>query len=308
MPAMVRTVSTWALRSALLLAAACSSIPPVNPAAEQHVTAAETQVTAGAFDQARTELDEVAGERCPKRLRDRRDVALATAWRGLGDDWEAFRVLEPFPDLYPHSDLRGKVVDMEWEIGDKLSKSDRGFLFFWSDARAARVVLEHLITRHPDTTRLADALKILGDMAFADGDYPLAQARYRDLMLNRPDSEWFGYAQFRFAMSIVACIEGPEYDLDRMQAAVKELRSFLAGNSEQADLVRQAREAEQRVLEMQIQRHLAIAGFYRRIGNLAGQRHHLTIAASTEFASTPQHRDAIEALNALPRSGAGSTP
>lgn len=285
---------------ACTLAAACSSTPEQLPDAEARLVTAEARVAAGRWDEADDILDELAGDACPKRLRDRRDVALASVRMGQGDRWGAFTVLETFPDLYPHSELRPVVVEKVWEIGSALAQSDAGFLFFWSDRRAARTVLEHLITRHPDTQRLADALRILGDMAFEDEDYVLAQTRFRDLMLNRPESEWFAYAQFRFAMSIVASLEGPDYDLERMQHAVRELRDFLNRKTENPEMVRAAQEAADRLLEWQAERHLQIASFYRTVGNLAGERLHLDVAAGPEFATTSHHAEAVARRNALP--------
>lgn len=302
-------LSSW--RWLLLLAgAACTTTPLAAPDAEQRLTQAEASIAAGAFAEALDVLGDVEGELCPKRLRDRRDLALATARQGDGELWEAFRVLETFPDLYPHSELRGTVVDKVWQIGEALARSDRGFLFFWSDARAGRTVLEHLITRHPDTQRLADALRILGDMAFDSGNYELAQARYRDLMLNRPDSEWYVYAQYRYAMSIVASLEGPEYDLDQMSNAERELRGFLTNSPENPELRRTSEETIARLLEWQADRHLRIAAFYRTVGNLIGQRHHLEIAAAAKYAGTSHHAEAVRLRDALPTtpSAPGATP
>ena len=283
-----------------VLAAACSSTPEQPPDAEARLVAAETRVAAGRWDEAEEILEQLAGDACPKRLRDRRDIAIASLRQGQGDLWGAFQALETFPDLYSHSDLRPVVVEKVWEIGSSLAQSDAGFLFFWSDRRAGRTVLEHLITRHPDTQRLADALRILGDMAFEDQDFELAQTRFRDLMLNRPESEWFAYAQFRFAMSIVASLEGPEYDLERMQHAVRELRDFLNRKTENPEMLRVAHEAEERLRSWQAQRHLQIAAFYRRVDNPSGERHHLGIAAGEEFAGTRAHAEAVERRKALP--------
>lgn len=291
----------------MLACASCAAAPLSAPDAEQRLAQAEAHVTAKQWDAAMTTLADVAGKACPARLRDRRDLALASAWQGKGELWEAYRVIEPFSDLYPHSELRPSVVEMEWQLGEALARSDRGFLFFWSDARAGRTVLEHLITRYPDTPRLADALRILGDMAFTEENYELAQQRFRDLMLNRPDSEWFVYAQYRFAMSIVASLEGPEYDLDRMQHAVRELRDFLATKPENPEIVRSAEDAVARLLQWQVERHLRIAGFYRRIGNVPGQRRHLELAAAPEFASTPNYMEAVTARNALLANPGGKT-
>jgi outer membrane protein assembly factor BamD (BamD/ComL family) len=296
--------------TAALLAAACAAAPISAPDAEQRVAAAESQVAASSWEDAASTLEPLAGEACPKRLRDRRDVALARALRGQGELWDAFLVLEKFPDRYPHSELRPAVVEMVWEIGEALARSDRGFLFFWSDARAGRTVLEHLTTRHPDTPRLADALRLLGDIAFADGDYELAQQRFRDLMLNRPESEWFVYAQYRFAMSIVASLEGPDYDLDRMQLAVRELREFLRKNPENPEIARAAEQAVATLLEWQVERHLQTADFYRTVGNDKGELLHLERAVQPEYATTSRHREALERLaeRAPRRAPAGGSP
>ncbi len=296
-------VSAW-------LASACAATPVSAPDAEQRLAAAESRLAAGAWDDALATLEPLAGDACPKRLRDRRDLAEAQARRGQDELWEAFLVIERFPDRYPHSELRPAVVQLEWELGEALARSDDGFLFFWSDERAGRTVLEHLTTRHPDTPRLADALRILGDMAFAEGDYELAQQRYRDLMLNRPESEWFVWAQYRFAMSIVASLEGPDYDLEGMRLAVRELRDFLATKPENPQIVATAEQAVATLLEWQIDRHLRIADFYRTIGNEDGELLHLDRAADPQFATTSRYREALEArAGRAPRSArAGGSP
>ncbi|MFY9345276.1 MAG: hypothetical protein WAT39_22490 [Planctomycetota bacterium] len=289
-------------------AGGCATPPPLTLAeAEPKVAAGEALVVAGRFDDALDTLEPLAQDACPKRLRDRVDVARATSLHGQGELWQAFLVLEQFPERNPHSDLRPLVVEKLWQIGQALVRSDSGFLFFWSDERAGRSVLEHLVTRHPDSPRLADALRILGDLAFADENHELAQARFRQLMLERPESEWVGYAQFRFAMSIVASIEGPAYDLDRMEQGQRELRDFLANPPENPEIVRAATAAAAQLLAWRLDRHLRIAAYYRRIDNVAGQLHHLEVAAGPEFAAAPRYAEAVTARNEL-RASAGASP
>ena len=276
-----------------VLAAGCSSVQEPLPDAEQRLAGAEALVRNGAMAQATEVLGQLAGEACPKRLRDRRDVARAQALIGTNQHWEAFVVLEPFADDYPHSELRPVVVEMLWDIGSTLAHSGGGFLFFWSDRRASRTALEHLITRHPDTPRLADALRLLGDMAFEDENYELAQERFRELMKERPESEWVKYARFRFAMSLFASLQGSDYDLDKMSQAARELRDFLRETTENPELVGKARDALTQLLDWQAERHLKIAAFYRRVGNRPGERLHLDVAASEEFESTSFHARAL---------------
>ena len=283
----------------MLLATACTTTTEPLPTAPQVVTAAEQQVQSEQFDAAVTTLASIADQQCPKRLRDRRDLLLAQAQLGRGNPWQAFLTLEEFSILYPHSDLRGQAVDVIWNAGKTLIDSDGGFLFFWSDKRAGRTVLEHLITRHPDTQRPADALRILGDMAFDDGDYELAQERYKDIIFSRPESDWRFYAQFRLAMSLVASLRGPDYDLNRMELAAGHLREFLNSNPEGPQMVAETARALQRVKGWQVERHLSVADYYHTLHSIEGERYHLRMAASEQFAGVPGYEAALLIRNAF---------
>ena len=162
--------------------AACASTPVAVAEPEKVLAEAEARLTGGEPAVCRDQLLQLTDGAFPRRLRDRYDLVLANAYFALGDTWAAFEVAEKFPDRHPHSELRPQIVELDWQLGSAMATSGRGFLFFWSDRRAARTVLEHLITRHPDSPRLADALRLLGDIAFEDGNYSLAQERFRDLM------------------------------------------------------------------------------------------------------------------------------
>jgi outer membrane protein assembly factor BamD (BamD/ComL family) len=292
--------------SALLLLTGCVSNQAPLPEATQLLEAAEADLQAGSYGAAINALAPVLDEACPARLLDRRDLALARAYAGVGEPWDAYLILEKFSDLHPLSALRPQAVELLWSIGNQLITRDGGFLFFWSDRTAGRIVLEHLITRHPDTRRLADALRILGDMAFDQGDYELAQARYRDIILDRPDSDWRFYAKYRFAMSIVAGLRGPDYDLDRMQHAVRELRGFLNTEPESPQMLAEAERALTQVLSWQVQRHVNVVGYYRRLDNLDGQLHHAMLATQEEFRGVPGYEEALLLRASIEAEAAGA--
>jgi len=274
----------WILGTVL---AACAGAPP--PPAQDPETAvaqAELALREDRPADALMLLSPLEIQQLPRPLRDRCELAQAQALFLTGQVWDAYRIAEHFPDRYPHSERRAAIGELEWRIGAALKQRDDGFLFFWSDRRAARVVLEHLITRHPDHNRVPDALRLLGDMALEDQDYLLAQERFRDLMRRYPDSEWVVYARFRYAMSIVEGLMGPEYDLDQMQHACRELRDFLASNPENPDFVATASAALERLLEWRALRHVHIADFYARVDNPPGERLHLEYACVEELAHT----------------------
>lgn len=274
--------------------------PPPPPDPDAEITAIETQLQQGDAAGCLARLVAVPAESYPRRLRDRHDLLHARAAFELDDTWGSFEVLEKFADKHPHSELRPKVEELLWKLGQTMAASGRGFLFFWSDRHAARTVLEHLTTHYPECPQLADSLRLLGDIAYEDGYYTLAQERFRDLMRRRPDSEWVVYARYRFAMSIVATLKGPEYDLAQMEHASRELQAFLAGKPEQPEFVQTASEALHRLVDWRATRHLSIAHYYRTLHNDPGQRYHLGIAAGGEFFGTAANQQAIAELSALP--------
>lgn len=293
------------LRSLFVLAlslapfAGCSSAP-VEPAPDAGPVLAEAEalLAAGNYEASRELLESRDRASFPKRLQDRYDLTLARAFAGLGSAWESYLTLRDFADRYPHSELRDEVIALEYEIGRALIRSDQGFLFFWSDKRGGRTVLEHLVTRYPANAHLADALRLLGDLAFEEGDFELAQERFRDLLRKQPESEWVPYARFRFAMSLVTSLQGPEYDLDRMEHATNELRHFLEDPPENPEFVREATEALAKIVRWQAERHILIADFYATVGNEYGRRTHLAIAASPKFEGTPANAEAKALLGA----------
>jgi outer membrane protein assembly factor BamD (BamD/ComL family) len=291
---------------AVLAATACTTttLPPAE--AQPILADGEARVAASDWEGAIDALDPIEGEACPRRLRDRRDLALARANFAIGEFFAAFESLEPFADEYPLSELRPTATAMIWDCAQAMLQRDDGFLFFWSDKTGARTALEHLVTRHPESARVGDALKILGDLAYDDANYELAQQRYRDLLLNHPD-EWVAYARFRYAMSIVACLEGPEYDQARMAEAERELREYLAGAYENPAMNDAANEALRTVMEWLLERELVIAAFYARIGNPPGELLHLERAADARFAGLSRHDEAKTKLaDATARKAAGS--
>ena len=291
--------SATAALGLLLVSGACATTENPTPIAAQLLATAEEQAAAGAAEEALASIEPLAGDQCPERMRDRRDLVKATAEVGREEYWDAFLILERFSDDYPLSDLRPQVMDLLWSISAALLERDTSFWVFWSDRAGARAVLEHLITRHPDTQRLADALRILGDMAFDSQDFEMAQARYREIILERPDSDWRFYANFRFAMSIAAGLRGPEYDLDGMKIAATELRTFLRSAPENPTMVREAEAALAQVLEWQIQRHLKVIAYYRTLGNLEGQLHHARLATRDELSGSPGYDEAAALLERL---------
>ncbi len=290
------------MRRVLLLTAlaACTSTLPLQPmAAEAVLVEARRQIAAGELAAARDQLTGHGKSEFGPTHQAEYEILLARAQLGLGEPWNVYQTLRNFADDHPHSELREQAVDLQFQAGAMLSQSDAGFLFFWSDKRGARTCLEHLITRYPTSAHVADALRILGELAMARGDFEEAEERFRDLLRRHPESEWAPLARFRFAMSIFASLRGPDYDLEKMQSATKELRVFLDNPPENPAFLADAQAAYDQLLSWRAERHWRIAAFYRRVGNRAGELAHLRAAAAPEFAHTEAARAALEQLGQL---------
>lgn len=295
----MRTALALAPLLLALCTAACQGGAPMVGDAETILAEAERRLAAGDYQGCRDLLLSRDESELPRALQPRYEVALARSHLQLGEPGETFAVLRDFADDHPHSDLRDQVIELQFRAGSTLADSDGGFLFFWSDRRLGKSCLEHLITRYPDSVHLADALRILGELEFAAGNHAAAEERFRDLLRRRPESEWVPLARFRYAMSIVEALNGPEYDLARMRVATNELRDFLADPPENPEFVQAAEEALQRLLSWQAERHLIIARFYHTVENRAGRIWHLQRAAAPEFAATDAAAEARGILREL---------
>jgi outer membrane protein assembly factor BamD (BamD/ComL family) len=247
---------------------------------------------------ARAVLEAIDEDIYPPPQKARYGLLLARATYQTGEPWAAFLILRRFPDEFPHSEDRLEVEELVFDIGREMSGSDKTFFIFSSDRADAQQILTHLIQRYPRTTHLADALQILGELAFEDEDFLTAHARFKDLLQQQPDSEWAPLARFRIAMSEFRVLEGPEYDLEQMQRARNELEGFLANPPESPSFVSEARAALQVVVSWMAERHLLIADFYKTIDNPVGELHHLQVA-SRDFADTDSGKIAAERLAAL---------
>ncbi|MBL8725470.1 MAG: outer membrane protein assembly factor BamD [Planctomycetes bacterium] len=282
----------------LALLASCATVSLDDP--DRELAAAEAALAAREPGRALAVLQKHDVQSFPSRLRDRFDHLRIQAHAEAGDPDAAFTVAETFADRHPHSDLRPQIGERIWQLAVAVLARDGGLWPFWSDRRSSRTMLEHLITRYPEHVRTADALRQLGDLAYDDRNHALAQERYRDLLRRCPNSEWVKYASFRYAMSLFAGLQGPDYDLDQIEHTRRELEAFLGGKPENPEFVKAAATALQQVIAWQAERHLRVAHFYRTIGNLHGQRLHLEIAAGAPLAGTAAHTRARTELAELP--------
>ncbi len=224
----------------------------------------------------------------PRRRRLTGQIQLAA-----GEPWQAFRVVRSFAQDFPFSEERRAEEDLEFEAGRQLIGKDPSFLGFGDGPRAGRRVLEHLITNHPRNAHQADALRLLGEQAYEEEDWPLALARFKELL--QLDRKWFDLARFRIAMSLHRALEGPDYDVEAMKKAQNELRAFLVDSPEQVAMVEEATAAEEQVTRWIASHYLSVAVFYETVDNSTGRARHLELAAG--FPETPAGREARRLLD-----------
>ncbi|MCA8942900.1 MAG: outer membrane protein assembly factor BamD [Planctomycetes bacterium] len=211
------------------------------------------------------------------------------------DYWEAFRVARGFVEQHRFSELAGTIEEFEFRTGRALIQDDDD---------DGVTVLQHFVERFPASTYAAEAYKLLGEFAFAEEDYAIAEVRFSDLLRSHPTSEWAAFARFRLAITAFLRVRGPEYDFAQMTLARNELRDYLALDPERPEFRREAQQALAKTEAWLARRHLIIADFYRTVGSAAGERMHLR-RASESFPGTPAGQTAATRLGRL---GPEATP
>lgn len=259
------------------VASACASTPP-NPTTA--LASAEAALGRGENAEALALLESVDEDDYAEEDLERYLVRKAEALARTGYLWDAFEIIRDFSEKHAFSPFDADVQDLEFEIGAELIQSDGGFLFFTSDKKDGQIVLEHFVLRYSKHPSDPDALRLLGEKAYAEGDYLLAGERFRELAVTHENSEWFELARFRIAMSSFKSLVGPRYDLRSMLRANNELRDFLARRVENPEFREEATASLKTVREWLGRKQVLISAFYLRINNSVGYRFHMRKAAA----------------------------
>lgn len=294
-PRAVSVALVWLL---VQLQVACASVNvplPANPTVaikESEMLLAQEQPHAALVVLQHFDHDEFTGAE-----QARRTALLGKAYYMSGDSWRAYKEIKGFPQDFPSSPT-AEVADVQLKAGLQLLKSHGGFLFFYSDKKRGRQVLEDFLVYYHYSPRIPDVLHQLAESAFQDQDYELARERYTQLIQEYKSSEWVTLARFRVAMCYFHRLQGPDYDLGEMTRARNELRDFLATPNENPKMVERAQGALRVVQEWLGKKNLLIADFYATIKNRYGTLFHLRIAA-TDFPDTAGGQIARQRLKKL---------
>ena len=232
-------------------------------------------------------LLEIDADAVPRSAQARFDYSLALAHAQVGDANRAFARLATFADDHPMSEVRTEVQALLFSIGSTYARSDRYVWLFVDDRAWGKFVLEHLVTNYPNTPDRDDALHLIGDIAYQDGDFEESNLRYRELIRDYRDSEWADLARFRMAMSEFKQLRGPGYDLSAMRIARSELQTLVDNPPGRVELAREALETRDLVDEWIAAHHLITADYYRTLQNPTGERVYLERACESPHDQTP---------------------
>ena len=226
----------WWLSTGLVIAfVGCNTPPvPVPEAPQQALELAETYLGRDEPSAAIAILDSIDEDRMTNDDRAQSDTIRIRALYTREDYWAAFRVARSFVEQQRFSELAKTIEEFEFLTGKALILDDD------SDGET---VLMHFVERFPASRHASEAYKLLGDYAFADEEFEIAELRFADLLRDHPTSEWAAYARYRLAITSFRRVRGPEYDMQQMEFARNELRDYLELNPERPEFRRDARRA-----------------------------------------------------------------
>lgn len=281
---------------ALLLPAACAYTPPTTDPIEA-LQVAEVMLQEGRPADAARLLGHIGEDAYEGAALERWKARRARALLESGDWWPAFRVTRAFLDDHKFSLYEPEVEAVEFEAGKRLIQSTWSFWIFANDADEGIAVLDHFVSRYPNSRFKADALHLLGNKMFQEEEYQRALEYYKQLWFGHRDSEWAQLALFRIAISRFHALFGPEYDFEELRLTRNELAGYLAGAPENPRFVAEAQAALAQVRTWIAERHVLIADFYRRVGNETGELRHLG-EASADYPDTAAGQEARARLAA----------
>ncbi len=273
---MIRRPGSLACLALLGALAGCGTAPPIHPASPgEALDAASALLDQNRADEARAVLRLVDRDELFTDERARFDLLWATALQRTGSSYDAFKVIRNFADEHRFSELLPRVEALHYEIGATLAQSDAGYFIFGSDKEDAAIVLREFVERYGGNSRIPDALKTLGDLAFDNERYAEARHRYEQIAEDHPASEWVPYARFRISICSFRSLVGPQYDFEQMRRSRNELRDYLATSPERPEFRKQASDCLATVEKWIRERYWINARFYRTVGSEIGERNQL---------------------------------
>jgi len=287
----------WLLPAVLLLAAACSSVPPLEGMDE--LESARTYAEWGDQEKA-LDLAEQVIDKDDVTLEDETEASFlaAEAALALGQDVLALRRYKWILENAPWSEHTVVIEDRLYGLGIAFLTLDR--YGGWFDSRARGVeALETLQLHYHRSDKADDALRMVGDYFARDDvrEWLEAAITHEQLATEYPDSEWAERSLWLAGHYRLRLVHGPAYNKDEMLRA----RALLERSLELHPRGSQAREAAAdlaAVRDLLARGEVLVADFYAGRGNLPGERLRLANAALL-FPETQAGLAAIQRLHGM---------
>lgn len=278
----------------LLVLASCESLPQAPRDPNDMLSMAQGYLDKGKYAETLAALEFFEPTALPSTGdRFRWYLLGGTALYRSNERWEAYQFIK---DYVRKEHYHQPLADLLYRIGEDLAASKSGFWAFYSDRDRSKVVLREFVTNYPHNPHYYDAQYRLAEMSYEDGEYEQARERFTKIF----ESPWKTKALFRVAMCYFRRLEGAEYDQEEMTKAMQELTHFLERQGiENPEYRTEATAALRQVRSELAEKQGLIADFYATLGNRAGERHHLTLAASG-FPDTEAGRAAAKRLGKMP--------
>lgn len=214
-----------------------------------------------------------------------RQIAVTAGLRAARMEFEAGRATEAY-DLvkkvdakFPLHHERVAAGELLADIGFWLLDARIGWFGWFSGRDDAQEVLEYLILNAPWSSRCDQAYLALADLYEDERRWEYAIERLEQLVVSHPASPLRPAAQARIPRLRIASIESPEYDRAALLRARGEIETWLRA-FEGHELETSVRLSLSECLARLSENDLVVAGFYARVGNGAGVRHHAARAAA----------------------------
>ncbi|MCD6364775.1 MAG: outer membrane protein assembly factor BamD [Planctomycetes bacterium] len=179
---------------------------------------------------------------------------------------KAYKWCEKLLDRYAAGEYFARTIEREFEIATAFLGGRKqvvwGFLHFSAKVEALKM-LERIAEYAPASATAEEALLLIADYHFEDGNYVRAVEAYDHYLEKFPHSRRGAYATFRSAEAVLAQYRGSAYEDLSLARADWRFRNFVKLYPDRRD---EAQPYLDKIVAMQAEKDYSVGRFYERLG------------------------------------------
>jgi len=226
---------------------------------------------------------------------------MGNCYEKQGDLVQAFKEYQTAIQKYPFSERSSEIVKKQYDLGNRLLEGeDQRSKFIKTVIGADYDVIEifrTVIKNAPYGEQAAPSQYKIGLYLQEKGMYQEARDEFEKTMNDYPETQWAKAAKYQIALSDAKRSSDAEYDQKVTQAAITELKDFVAAHPD-AEFTDDAKDQIRQLKEKEAENNFLIAAFYEKQKKYEAAKIYYTIIVD-DYKNTSWAPKALENIRTL---------